>query len=72
MICKNGQTQPGTTTVTLERGDTTLVFKAVPAQVCETCGEAYVDDMTTEQLLADAEAAVRAGVQVEVRAFVAA
>jgi len=72
MICKVGDTQPGTVTVTLERGSTTLVFKHVPAQVCENCGEAYVNDTTTEQLLAAAEAAVKAGVQVEIREFAAA
>ena len=72
VICKQGDTRPGTVTVTLERGRTTLVFKNVPAQVCENCGEAYVDETTTEQLLTSAEAAVKAGVQVEVREFVAA
>lgn len=72
MICKQGETQPGTVTVTLERGGTTLIFKSVPAQVCDNCGEAYVDEATTERLLAAAEAAVKAGVQVEVREFQAA
>lgn len=72
VICKHGETQPDVITVTLERGGTTLVFKNVPAQVCENCGEAYVDEETTEQLLAIAEAAVKSGVQVEIREFVAA
>ncbi|MBV6437716.1 MAG: hypothetical protein DCC53_16915 [Chloroflexi bacterium] len=72
VICKQGDTQPGAVTVTLERGGTTLVFKNVPAQVCANCGEAYVDDDTTRQLLEAAEAALKAGVQVEVREFVAA
>lgn len=72
VICKHGETRPSTVTVTLERGTTTLVFKGVPAQVCENCGEAYVDEAITEQLLRTAEAAVKAGVQVEVRDFVAA
>jgi len=72
VICKHGETQPGKVTVTLERGNTTLVFKNVPAEVCENCGEAYVDDVTTEQLLMTAESAVEAGVQVEVREFIAA
>lgn len=71
-ICKHGETQAGAVTVTLERGNTTLVFKNVPAQVCENCGEAYVDAATTEHLLHAAEAAVSAGVQVEVRDFAAA
>ncbi len=65
VICKHGSTQPGTVTVTLERGTMTLVFKNVPARVCDNCGEAYVDETTTAQLLQTAEAAVKAGVQVE-------
>ncbi|MAS37384.1 MAG: hypothetical protein CL610_25510 [Anaerolineaceae bacterium] len=72
VICKQGDTRPGVVTITLERGATTLVFKNVPAQVCANCGEAYVDDDTTTQLLATAEAAVQAGVQIEVREFIAA
>ncbi len=72
VICKQGETQPGMVTVTLERGTTTLVFKGVPAQVCANCGEAYVDATVTGQLLDVAETALRAGVQVEVRSFVAA
>ncbi len=72
VICKQGETRPGSVTVTLEREETTLVFKNVPAQVCENCGEAYVDEATTEQLLTAAETAVKDGVQVEIREFVAA
>lgn len=34
MACKQADTQPGTTTVTLERNGATLVFKDVPAEVC--------------------------------------
>lgn len=72
VICKHGETQPGYVTVTLERKQTTLVFKNVTAQVCKNCGEAYLDEATTEQLLAAAEASVQAGVQVEIREFAAA
>lgn len=71
-ICKQGDTEPGKTTVTLERGSMTLVFKGVPAQVCANCGEAYVDDEIGAQILKDAEEAARAGVQVELREFIAA
>ena len=51
VICKNGDVTGGTTTVTLERGHTTLVVKGFPARVCLTCGEEYVDDITTKGLL---------------------
>ena len=72
VICKQGETHLDAVTVTLEREKTTLVFKNVPAEVCENCGEAYVDEVTTEQLLLTAESAVKAGVQVEVREFIVA
>ncbi|MBL8134031.1 MAG: type II toxin-antitoxin system MqsA family antitoxin [Anaerolineae bacterium] len=72
LICKVGETQPGTVTVTLERGATTLVLKSVPAQVCNNCGEAYLDESTTTQIMDTAAAALDAGVQVEIRTFQAA
>ena len=71
-ICKYGETQPGTTTMTLEREATTIVVKHVPAEVCQTCGEAYVDQATTRRLLHLVEEAVRSGVQVDIRQYVAA
>ncbi len=71
ITCKHGETQPGTTTMTLERDATTVVFKNVPAEVCQTCGEAYVDAATTRQLLHIVEEAARAGVQVDVRSYAA-
>ncbi len=58
VFCKVGETKPGTTTLLLERDNTTLVIKRVPADVCQNCGEAYVDEETTERLLQLAEAAV--------------
>lgn len=71
VICKTGVTQLGVTTITLERGKTTLVFKQVPAQICENCGEAYIDETTTQALFEIAENAAQSGVQVEVRTFAA-
>jgi YgiT-type zinc finger domain-containing protein len=72
VICKQGATRAGTATVTLTRELLTLVVKGVPAEVCEKCGEEYVDEDTTKQLLHTAEEALRAGVQVDVRQYVAA
>ena len=57
--------------VSLERGQTTMVFKNVTAKVCTNCGEAYLDEATTTSLLSAAEVAVKAGVQVEIREFAA-
>ena len=71
-ICKQGETQRGTATITLEREKTTLVFKDVPADVCAVCGEEYIDEATTSKLLKAAEEAARSGVQVDVREYKAA
>ena len=72
-ICKQGRVVAGTTTVTLERGATTVVvIKAVPAGVCDNCGEEYFDETTTRKLMGIADAAARTGVLVEVRQFAAA
>ncbi|MSQ33013.1 MAG: type II toxin-antitoxin system MqsA family antitoxin [Dehalococcoidia bacterium] len=71
-ICKVGTTIQGTGTVTLERGVTTVVFKKVPALVCNNCGERYYEEPVTARLLETAEEAVRSGVQVDVREYVAA
>ena len=67
VICKHGETQPGHTTVTLERGQSVLFFRNVPAQVYANCQEAYVSEEVTARLLEEAEEAVRARVQVDVR-----
>lgn len=72
VICKHGQTEPGLSTVILARGSTTVVFRDVPALICDNCGEEYVGEEITARLLAIAEEAVRSGVHVDVRDFIAA
>jgi len=72
VICRQGETLPGKATVTLERGGATIVIRGVPARVCDNCGEEYLDEATTEALLKTADAAAQAGVQVDVREYVAA
>lgn len=71
-ICRTGDTQPGTATVTLEREGLTLVVRGVPARVCGNCGEEYVDEVETERIMTVAEDALRAGVKVDVREFTVA
>jgi YgiT-type zinc finger domain-containing protein len=72
VICKSGETQPGTATVTLERGGMTLVIQGVPARVCANRGEEYVDEDTSARLLKTAEEAAQAGIRVDVRGYIAA
>ncbi len=66
VICKDGETQKGLTSVTLEREGMLLVIKQVPAQICSNCGEAYVDETATETVLGVAEKAFNEGVQIEI------
>jgi YgiT-type zinc finger domain-containing protein len=72
VVCKQDETKPGTTTVTLERNGATVVIKGVPARVCPNCGEEYVDEQVARELLETAEDAVRHGVQVDIRQYAVA
>lgn len=72
VICKHGNTARGTTTLTLERGDATLIVKKVPAELCQNCGEEYVDQSVARELYALMEKAEPTAKQVDVREYVAA
>ena len=52
---------PGTATITLERGDITLVVESVVARICPNCGEEYMDQAAAGRLFSLAEQAVQAG-----------
>ncbi len=71
VICKHGTTQPGIVTVTLQRDDCVVILKGVPADVCENCGEYYLSDIVTEQVLQRAEMAVNNGAEVEIMRYAA-
>ncbi len=71
VICKNGNTQPGVVTVTLQRGDTTVIIKQVPADVCDNCGEYYLSDEISERVLSQAENALSAQKEVEILQYAA-
>jgi YgiT-type zinc finger domain-containing protein len=69
IVCHNGETRPGTTTVTFHRNGQTVVVNEVPAEVWENCGEAYVAEDVTAQVLEIAAHARQAHAQVLVRDF---
>ena len=71
VICKLGETHPGEVTVTIQRGDTTVVLKGVPAEICDNCGEYYLSEEVTGIVLARAEEAVKRGAEVEILRFAA-
>ena len=71
LICKTGTPYGGTITVTLERGDTVVVIKDVPAQVCNNCGEYYLSEEVTNRIHALTEEGVQRKVEVEVLHYMA-
>lgn len=70
-ICRYGYTESGFTTVTLERNQTTLVFKQVPADICENCGEVYLSSEINQTLLKQAEQELQRGVFFEMVNYIA-
>ena len=70
-MCKHGETHPGTVTVTLQRGEATVIIKGVPGEVCENCGEYYLSEDITGKILALGEEAVKKGAEVEIIRFAA-
>jgi YgiT-type zinc finger domain-containing protein len=71
IICKHGESQPGETTVTLQRGPCTVIIKNVPADICENCGEYYLTEPVTAAILKKAEMAVQRGAEVEILRYAA-
>lgn len=71
VICKTGHTTTGKVTITLQRGESVVVIKDVPAQVCDDCGEYYLDEVVTGRIYALAEDAVTRHAEVEVLRYAA-
>ena len=71
VICKNGNTSPGKVNVVLQRDESTIIFKSVPADICDNCGEYYLTDDVTGQIMDRAEEAVKKGAEVEILKFAA-
>lgn len=70
-ICKQGETYLGNTTVTLQQQESVIIFKKVPAHICENCGEYYLSEEITEQLLTQAQNAIDNGAEVEILHLIA-
>jgi len=72
IVCKHGETEPGVTTLSVDRGGHVVVIRSIPADVCSTCGEEYLSAEVMKTLEAEVEQAERAGIEVAVRSFQAA
>jgi YgiT-type zinc finger domain-containing protein len=66
-----GETRPGKTTVTLQRGETTVLIKGVPAEIRQDCGEYYLSEDVARRVYREAEAAAGRQAEVEILHYAA-
>lgn len=71
VICRTGEMAPGSVTVTLQREESVVVIKDVPAQVCADCGEYYLETAVAERIHSLGEGAVARHAEVEVLRYAA-
>jgi len=69
LICRQADVISGLTSVTFERGEMKVVINSVPANICPSCGEAYMDEDVAVQLLQNAEGMSAAGVMYDVMEY---
>ena len=70
-ICKTGHTHPGITSVTMQRDNTVVVIRDVPAEICEDCGEYYLSEPIASRVYANAEETAHPHVEVEIQRYAA-
>jgi YgiT-type zinc finger domain-containing protein len=66
-VCKNGETKPGKSVITLTKGKLVFVFKNVPAKICHDCSEEYISEDTTKLLLQTANESFKKGIMFDLR-----
>lgn len=62
IICREAEIFDGVMTVKFEHGDFRLELSDVPARICPSCGEGYVDEVIAAQLLMLARQSTEAGI----------
>ncbi len=65
-LCKNGTTEIGHVTVKLEKGETIVLIKDVPADICSNCGHYYLTTEITKLVLEKGNEAFLKGAELEV------
>jgi YgiT-type zinc finger domain-containing protein len=71
VICRHGETTAGLVTVTLQRDQTVVIMRDVPAEVCRNCGEYYLDESVAAKVYREAEAAAARRAEVEILRYAA-
>ncbi len=68
-LCKTGSMKPGVTTVVLTKGDLTVVFKNVPALVCDDCGDYILEESIATIIHERAEQSFASGQEIAISQF---
>lgn len=71
VICKTGLLEKGKVIVTLNKDGSVIIFKNVPADVCGNCGEYYLNEDVTEDILNRANEAVKNKPEIEILQYAA-
>jgi len=53
--CKNGTMRLGSTSVTFDKDNVVIVFRNVPAKVCDVCGDYIIEGSIAKALLKTAK-----------------
>jgi YgiT-type zinc finger domain-containing protein len=70
-ICKIGKMEEGHVTVTLQRENSIIVIKNVPASICKNCGEYTLSEPVTRNIMETAEQAIANHAEIEVLQYAA-
>jgi len=65
-ICKEGSTEIGESTVTVDRNGAIIFFKEVPALICNNCGETFFTSEISKKLYKLAQEAFDKGAELEI------
>jgi YgiT-type zinc finger domain-containing protein len=61
LVCRKAQLVDGLASINFERDEFKVLINLVPAQVCPVCGEAYLDEQVTTQVLNQVEEILHQG-----------
>ncbi|MBW8003720.1 MAG: type II toxin-antitoxin system MqsA family antitoxin [Planctomycetes bacterium] len=70
-ICKHGKMDKGFTTLVFEAGNSTIIVKKVPADVCDNCHESFIPEEISRKVLKTVDNEVKKGVELEVLHYAA-
>jgi YgiT-type zinc finger domain-containing protein len=71
VICRRGNRTPGKVTHTFHRGETIMVIRDIPADVCDVCGEPYLSSEVAKVIEKLVNDAVSKGAEVEILRYAA-